>query len=373
MNIKEQLKKYLHVIVLVVSLLLYLLAIFSPRIFSFVYPQIIYKICSQGFSHLFALIPFSFSELILFLLPVYVLYLLGKGLYLWVMSSEGTGKYWRYIGQCSLKWICYLISFFLLTAGVNYHRTPLVQYLGLEVEPVQKEELMQLCLYLVDKTNSAAMQSNRNREGRFIPKLTFSKNIMLINNSYDSLSIHYPACKGRYPSSKPLVSSYWVSYAHIMGFFFPFTFEVNINKDIPDFLIPAVIAHEQAHIRGFMREEEAEYAVYILARYTKNTELQYSFYISTLIRAMNALYSMDMALYRKLTDDFSVFLRIDLNSYYEYWRAFQSPISALSRTINDAYLKANSQSKGVQSYGRVVELLMADYKQEQTIKAYEYQ
>jgi hypothetical protein len=31
--------------------------------------------------------------------------------------------------------------------------------------------------------------------------------------------------------------------------------------------------------------------------------------------------------------------------------------------MNDSYLKANSQQDGVKSYGRMVDLLLAEYKQ----------
>ena len=363
MNMKALSKKYLPIIVLVGTLLLYLIAIYTPKILFFIYPLWIYKIVSQGFSHLFSLLPFSFAELFVLLHPIIGLYLLGKGL----LRKKGARAYWHTMGKQSWKWACYILSFFILTAGINYHRTPLTHYVGLEVTPVQKEELKHLCLYLIDLTNAAAEHSRRNQEGRFIPNHTFNQYKMLIDDAYDSLSDHYPPYRGRYPSSKPLLFSYWVSYAHIMGFFFPFTFEVNINKDIPHFMIPAVIAHEQAHVRGLMREEEAEFSVYLLARHTRNEELRYSFYMSTLMRAMSALYRVDATMYKELTGHFSDFLTIDLNSYADYWDSFKSPIGSFSQTINDAYLKVNSQSDGVKSYGRVVDLLIADYKKNQTI------
>jgi wobble nucleotide-excising tRNase len=80
------------------------------------------------------------------------------------------------------------------------------------------------------------------------------------------------------------------------------------------------------------------------------------------MRAMSVLYRVDIDLYSELTERFSDLLVHDLNHYFNYWRAFQSQVGTLSKSVNDAYLKANSQSDGVQSYGRVVDLLIADYK-----------
>ena len=36
--------------------------------------------------------------------------------------------------------------------------------------------------------------------------------------------------------------------------------------------------------------------------------------------------------------------------------------------VNDAYLKANSQSSGIRSYGEMVDLLLAEYRTEQEKK-----
>jgi len=110
-----------------------------------------------------------------------------------------------------------------------------------------------------------------------------------------------------------------------------------------------------------------------LARHTEDSELQYSLYLSTLMRALGVLYRTDIELYRQLIERFSSLLINDFNHNADYWRAFQSPVGTLSKSVNDAYLKANSQSDGVQSYGRVVDLLIADYKQLQTIKEQEHE
>ena len=68
-------------------------------------------------------------------------------------------------------------------------------------------------------------------------------------------------------------------------------------------------------------------------------------------------------MYASLLEDISEPLYRDLCDYSDYWRAFRSPVGQISKTINDVYLKANSQKQGVQSYGKVVDLLIADYKQ----------
>ena len=47
-----------------------------------------------------------------------------------------------------------------------------------------------------------------------------------------------------------------------------------------------------------------------------------------------------------------------------YWAQFEDQVIAqVSETVNDAYLKANNQQDGTQSYGRMVDLLLADFRQ----------
>jgi hypothetical protein len=53
----------------------------------------------------------------------------------------------------------------------------------------------------------------------------------------------------------------------------------------------------------------------------------------------------------------------DLREEYYYWEQFENTvISTVSNTMNDNYLKANSQDDGVKSYGRMVDLLLAEYR-----------
>jgi hypothetical protein len=54
----------------------------------------------------------------------------------------------------------------------------------------------------------------------------------------------------------------------------------------------------------------------------------------------------------------------DLRANNEYWDQFENKKAAeVANKVNDTYLKANEQEDGVQSYGRVVDLLLAEYRQ----------
>ena len=53
----------------------------------------------------------------------------------------------------------------------------------------------------------------------------------------------------------------------------------------------------------------------------------------------------------------------EYNYRNEYWAPFRKKVTyKVSSTVNDAYLKANQQTDGTKSYGRVVDLMLAEWK-----------
>ena len=58
-------------------------------------------------------------------------------------------------------------------------------------------------------------------------------------------------------------------------------------------------------------------------------------------------------------------VRRDLAERAEHWAQYEGPVQDVSNAANDAYLKANNQSDGMQSYGRMVDLLLAEQRAEE--------
>ncbi len=48
-----------------------------------------------------------------------------------------------------------------------------------------------------------------------------------------------------------------------------------------------------------------------------------------------------------------------MRAIHEFWRRYEGPVSMAVSHVNDRYLRAMQVPGGVQSYGTVVELLMA--------------
>ncbi|MFA7089659.1 MAG: DUF3810 domain-containing protein [Bacteroidales bacterium] len=343
--------------VLVLSLTLLLLFKFFPEFMDRVYSGFIYRYLAQAMSGVMSLIPFSMAEILIYALVFFLLFFAVQAL-----IRKTWKKFLRNLGITAL----YAVSVFMLTCGLNYHRVPLEDHLGYRVEPAPKEDLLALAADITDRANLAASFTGRDSYGKMIPDYTFKGIKKSVASAYDSLASKTGLkVGGTYPSVKPVMASRGMSYAFVMGFFFPWTVEANINNDVPAFWIPALIAHEQAHVRGFMRENEANFLTYLLAGYTQNRELKYSCLLHSLNYVLNAVYKVDPLDYENIIAGLSPRILYDLEQNRAYWEPFRTSFAEVSQQVNDAYLKANGQKEGVGSYGKVVDLMIAHHKKNQ--------
>ena len=180
--------------------------------------------------------------------------------------------------------------------------------------------------------------------------------------AFEALSEEYPLVTGGYGKPKPVLLSRLMSWCNITGVFFPFTFEANVNNDIPDYSIPSTMCHELSHLRGFMREDEANFIGYLACCRSDNPELQYSGLMLAFIHANNALYSADAATASAIYAELCEGTQRDLAANSAYWKQFEGPVAEISSSVNNAYLQANGQEEGVRSYGRMVDLLLAEQR-----------
>ena len=70
---------------------------------------------------------------------------------------------------------------------------------------------------------------------------------------------------------------------------------------------------------------------------------------------------VDRDTYNELFAMLPMQVRRDMQANREFWRQFEGPVADMANRANDAYLRANRQEDGVQSYGRMVDLLLAYY------------
>ncbi len=328
-----------------------------------VYSRGIYPWLSQSVSVLFRWLPFSAAEFILYFLSTA---LLVQIIVLLVHLIRRPYRLWR---LC--RWLSFLLAFFSIGYalfyslwGLNYQRLPLSHTLGYMTAPADSETLARLCEDLVKKVNVTARKTKRNPDQTMALSSSLGETLQGTITAWDALGTEYPAFSGRwYSAPKPVTASGLLCYTEITGIFIPYTIEANVNVAVPYCTLPADAAHEAAHQHGFAREDEANYLSYRACIASGIPEYEYSGYYLACVHSLNALYKVDRQKWRKLYSSLCDEVRADMDYGRKFWKQYEGPVAEKSNQSNDAYLKSNQQSAGIQSYGRMVDLLIAEYRQ----------
>ncbi|MGE5542915.1 MAG: DUF3810 domain-containing protein [Bacillota bacterium] len=250
---------------------------------------------------------------------------------------------------------------FVVLWGLNYNRLSFSRLAGLETRPATVDDLAGLCGSLARTADYLRLQTKEDPHGVMSLNDNTPGALRRAHLGYERVSSIYPFLGGRYSLPKAVfISSLW-SYTGISGMYWPFTGEANVNVAVPESSIPAAACHEMAHQRGFAREDEANYIAYLVCRLHPDVDFRYSGTLLALDHAMAQLRARDPRRYAAVRASYSEAVVRDLARVDAFWQAREGTIERFSDRVNDQYLKANQQSDGVLSYGRMVDLLLADY------------
>jgi len=333
-----------------------------PHLIETGYSQSVFKWIIRPYSLVTGLFPYSVAEFVVVGFVVYALYKCTRGVTLLAKNRL------RFIDACKktiprlARFVLIVYVVFNMLWGLNYNRLPLAELFGLPVTTASAEELAELAMHVTQRANELRKLVDENDRGVMILSNGIGDMLDRAHLGYLGAADRYPELKGSFGRPKrTLFSRYWSSLG-ISGFYFPFTAEANVNIDIPHFRLPSVTTHEMAHQRGFAREDEAEYIAYVTTVLHPDPDFQYSGVTLALIHAMNALYRYNIDAYNEIKSLLSEGVERDIEDWREYRSQFAGPVQRVSGIVNDIHLKLNRQQDGVQSYGRMVDLLMAEYR-----------
>ena len=301
-------------------------------------------------------LPFSLAELLYYFLVV---------LLIWFVITTIVGIFKKRFIDRFINLLCYLsilYVLFMVLWGFNYQRQPLKDTLGYSSNSFTAKDLYNLCDYLIERANILREEQLENEKGVSEVPGGYKEVFIRLQDSYKEAGNEYEVLSGRYGRAKAIAISPLMSYTGITGMYMPYTGEANVNYNIPSFMWASTAAHEMAHQRGFAREDEANYIAYFICSSSEDEDIQYSGVFLALIYSMNAMYREDQEVYYQLRNKYSQGLTRDMKYNSEFWDKYQGKAEEISSNINDSYLKGNRQEDGVKSYGRMVELLLAEYR-----------
>ncbi|SHK55259.1 DUF3810 domain-containing protein [Paramaledivibacter caminithermalis] len=356
-------KKVVFIFFLPLAILISYFAAKSPIAIETIYSNKVYKLIGQTVSKITGIFSFSVGEFLCYLIIFIFILILIKNVIIIIKKSGNRICILLNIFLSTLAFISISYFLFIMLWGLNYHRLPFSDISGLDTKPASINELAALCDDLIEQGN--ALRNKIQEDSSGIMKLTYDYNTVFdkAQLGYKEAAIFYPQLKGNYGKPKGVYLSKAMSISGISGIYFPFTCEANINIEIPASMIPSTTCHEMAHQRGFAREDEANFISYLTCRLNPDIQFQYSGTLLALIHSMNALYKYDKEKFFLLRKKYCNGIRQDLEFIRKYWESYEGPVEKASSKLNNVYLKSNYQKDGIHSYGRMVDLLIAEYRQ----------
>jgi len=252
---------------------------------------------------------------------------------------------------------------FLATWGLNYARPPLAARLGLELHETDTHELVALCAELRDQCRIERAGRAEDAEGFFELEADTGELASNVGAAMRAASGRHPAWAGlggpdpllRFPFLSPLLSRFGIT-----GVWSPWTAEAHVNDHVPDVLKPFTACHEAAHGRGFAREDEANFVAYVVGRRAPSPDMRYSASLCALRSALGQLARVEVDMARRVTEKLDAGTACDMRALDAYWITQRGWIMGVARQANDLYLRTQGDARGVQSYGRMVDLLLAE-------------
>lgn len=313
-------------------------------------------------SRISGIVPFSVAEILMVLFFLWIFFMIVISVIRIIRKTEKLRRLITALRDLILM-VGIVFLWYMIGCGTNYYRYEFTYYSGLKIEKSTVEELYGLVSELVDRTNEAREELDIPDDEVFKSSMTDRERAKEAKKALEKLSEKYEVLEGYFPKPKNTLISKIMSEFNITGFYFPWTVEANVNCDIPDYSRAAVMCHELSHLRGFMREDEANFIGYLACVNSDNAELRYSGLMLALVYAGNKLYDADRELYFEVRRKYNDGIVLDFADNSRYWDQYKETVlSEVGESVNNTYLKANSVEDGTKSYGRMVDLLLAEFR-----------
>ena len=316
----------------------------------------------QALGRLCYRVEFSVMELLVVLLVVF-----GVVYVVWSIRAIARAKkrWWRRTYSAVLGAACIgltLYAGFSLLWGANFWTDSFQDKSGIYARPVAQEDLLAVTAYFADQLSAAADAPERNEYGVF--SVPLEEIFEAAPTVYNAVEQEFPFLEFDDPGVKPMFFSRLFSRMDFTGFYCACTGESNVNVDSPACLLPATIAHELAHQRAIASEQECNFLAILASTVSGDANYAYSGWLKGYIYLGNALYKVDKDTYWEIRDRLPDSVKADLAYNNAYWAQFEDTvIQTVSTTVYDGMLKAYGDERGIQSYGTVVDMLVAYYKE----------
>ena len=249
-----------------------------------------------------------------------------------------------------------------LALGIAYNTTPLGTRLGITECEVNEENLSRTLITLRDEINGLS-SSIEYADGQSTAGADLDGISEKICASFTELSKAYDFIPDFESRAKGVHFSEAMSYLSLTGIYTFYTGEANVNTLYPDYDLTFSAAHELAHQRGILRENEANFMAYLVLKSSSDPYLRYSGALSMYGYIGSALYRTNPEKYLEISSELCDIARFDMIASSEVYNEYSGTLlEDISSFVNDLFLKSNG-TEGVVSYGMVVKLAVAYHEE----------
>ncbi|MEE9406602.1 MAG: DUF3810 domain-containing protein [Polaribacter sp.] len=342
-------------ILLPVQMLLMQIVAKNPAFIEHYYSNGIYPTISSFFRIILGWIPFSVGDLLL----AFGLFVFLRFLYRLIKTKfrNFISKIVHLIAIFSVIYFC-----FYLFWGLNYYREPLAKNLNYQQQKYTTEQLKNVTKHIIKKLNYYQFEITQNDTLKVENQYQQKKMYKMAVSGYTNLSEDFPQLKYQYRSVKSSLMSLLQTYNSTAGYLNPLTGEAQVNDKVPKTSYPTTVCHEMAHQIGFAAENEANFVGFLAANYNEDIYFKYASYRMAFGYCISEMRKRDKELSKELWRTVNKGISKDFNASYKFWQAYKNPFEPLVKKGYNAYLKANKQDKGIESYNYVVDLFITYFE-----------
>lgn len=345
---------------LVIGAAMYFLLPLFPEFTEYAVSRGAGKLVTVPLGFVSSLLPVSLTEL----LAVLALPLLIFALVMFLIHIKRSKERRRTVlggARCVCGFLSFAVLLYMLAHGANYYRVSVEELMELDTSPKTAEQLLAVCRELAEGAKEARQYLEEDGSGCVIFSEDIWTELTRAGNGYRPLERQYPFLMTGTWRQKPVMLSYYWSYTGIVGMYFPFFAECNVNIEQPDFCVPFTASHESAHSRGIAFENECNFLAFLSCINSEYPEYRYSGYMNAYKYCANALYAYDKDMWREARQSCSDGMIRDFTAENEYIDRFKGEVREVSNSVNDAFIKSQGVADGRLSYDRVTALVLAYY------------
>lgn len=327
------------------ALVVFILAGRAPGVVDAVYSRRIYPLLASLLAHLTGWIPFSLAEWVFLILGLVLLAVLVRS---WKTARRQRRGIIESGASAALKTLAtfgWIWGVFLLLWGLNYQRTRPVALFELPPRP-SREQAREWTDMIGKRLDLLRPGLEEDRRGVVV----MPEDLRALDEEICQLQARALREMGLPPVSAGRTKTFLISPLllrwGISGTYGPFTGEPNIVSPAPPGLLPAIVAHERAHLSGLAWEEAASFVGLRTLWQSEDPRLRYSAWLSLWLYVHPSVKGRVPAVQRDLRA---------LAAFARRHRGWEAPAV---RNAYSAYLRGHGVAGGAASYSRVADLAL---------------